>query len=97
MGRWAEKIPYLPTYGGGIGAAAGILTGALIGILRQNPGAALFLAAIGFFVGSFGGYLIGYAAFMAVNLHQQGKTLAALVFMGLVLALAFLVVWGLVF
>lgn len=97
MGRLTEKIPYLPTYGGGIGAIAGILTGALIGIMRQNPGAALFLAAIGFFVGSFGGYLIGYAGFMAVNLHQQGKTLAALVFMSLVLALAFLVVWGLFF
>ncbi len=95
MGRFAERIPYLPTYGGGIGAIAGILIGALIGILRQNPGAALFLAAIGFFVGSFGGYLIGYAGFMAVSMHQQGKTLIAVVFMTIVMALAFLVVWGL--
>lgn len=95
MGRFTEKIPYMPTYGGAIGALAGIVTGALIGISRQNPGAALFLAAIGFFAGSFGGYLLGYAGFMALSLHKQGRTSAALVFMSIVLALAFFLVWGL--
>jgi hypothetical protein len=95
MARFSERISYLPTYGGAIGALVGIATGALIGILRQNPGAALFLAAIGFFVGSFGGYLLGYAGFMAVSLHRQGKTLAAIMFMTIVVAVAFLVVWGL--
>lgn len=93
MGRFSEKLPFLPTYGGLGGAVSGILIGALIGILRQNPGAALFLALIGFFVGSFGGYVLGYAGFMAVSLHRQGKTASAGVFMAMVLAVAGMVVW----
>jgi hypothetical protein len=97
MARFAERIPYLPTYGGAVGALAGILAGVFIGVSRQNPGAALFLAAIGFFAGSFGGYLLGYASYMAVSLHKQGKTLVALVFMAIVLALTFFIVWGLFF
>jgi hypothetical protein len=93
MGRFDEKLPFLPTYGGLGGAVIGILIGGLIGILRQNPGAALFLALIGFFVGSFGGYILGYAGFMAVSLHRQGKTASAVFFMAMVLAVAVLVVW----
>jgi hypothetical protein len=93
MRSFTEKLPFLPTYGGLGGALAGILIGALIGILRQNPGAALFLALIGFFVGSFGGYLLGYAGFMAVSLHRQGKTGNAVLFMAIVLAAAALLIW----
>jgi hypothetical protein len=93
MGRLDEKLPFLPTYGGMAGAVVGILVGALIGLLRQNPGAALFLALIGFFVGSFGGYILGYAGFMSVSLHRQGKTANAVLFMAVVLALAVLLVW----
>jgi len=93
MARWSEKIPLLPTYGGALGAAAGILAGLLAGLLRQNPGAALFLAVVGFFAGSFGGYLLGYAAFMSYHLHRQDKTASAAVFMAVVLALAALIIW----
>jgi membrane protein YqaA with SNARE-associated domain len=97
MGRFTEKMPFLPTYGGFLGGVAGIISGGLVGIFRQNPGAALFLALIGFFVGSFGGYLLGYAGFMAVSLHRQGRTSQAVLFMALVLVLTVLLAWLLFF